>query len=391
LNKLLESLQQQGAATAFVFNPRLTASQFFDYMIADFGIVAKSRNQVLVKLHQWLLDRYQAGGRTVLVVDEAQNLSRQTLEEIRLLTNLETSTDKLLQIVLAGQPELDQKLNQRDLRQLRQRIALRVRTVPLTAEETSGYILERLRIAGSSGEEVFTPSAIEAVHRHAHGIPRVTNLLSDHAMLRAFFEQRKPVTAEIVDAVASDCSLDEDELPAPTVAPSRSTGKRRSRKQADGSRANRPPAAADQADAGQSDLDPAAGITQSKLPLFVYGYGPDGSPFYEQAHSIATNPRGGLISMQSPVLPGQRLLITNKENECSQECVVEFVGPRLSRGLDVAFEFSAPAPHFWEARQTEENKTSEGEGGTEGGNEGGTESGNNGGSNGASPQPAQQM
>src|SRR6185436_4451309 len=106
------------------FNPRLNASQFFEYMIADCGIQCKSpkKNHLLLMLNQWLLNRYQAGEQTVLVVDEAQNLSRQALEEIRLLTNLETSTEKLLQIVLAGQPEIEQKLNQRELRQLRQRI-----------------------------------------------------------------------------------------------------------------------------------------------------------------------------------------------------------------------------------------------------------------------------
>ncbi len=133
-------------------------------MMADFGIVCKSRtkSQVLFKMHQWLLDRYQAGEQTVLVVDEAQNLSRQTLEEMRLLTNLETSTEKLLQIVLAGQPELEQRLNQRELRQLRQRIAVRAKTLPLTPEETRGYIFERLRIAGGNEEEIFSPEAIEA-------------------------------------------------------------------------------------------------------------------------------------------------------------------------------------------------------------------------------------
>ncbi len=213
LNKLLESLHQQGVATAFVFNARLTDSQFFDYMMADFGIACKSRmkSQVLFTLHQWLLNRYQAGEQTVLVVDEAQNLSRQTLEEIRLLTNMETSTEKLLHIVLAGQPELEKKLDQQELRQLRQRIALRAQTLPLTAEETCGYILERLRIAGSNGEPVFNPAAIEAVHRHARGIPRVTNMISEHALVRGFLEQRKPVPAEIVDDVARDFKLDEAE------------------------------------------------------------------------------------------------------------------------------------------------------------------------------------
>ena len=120
-------------------------------MMADFGIPCESRmkSQVLLKLNQWLLERYQAGERAVLIVDEAQNLSPQMLEEIRLLTNLETSTEKLLQIVLAGQPELEVKLNQPQMRQLRQRITLRAKTLPLTLEETRGYIAERLRIAGN--------------------------------------------------------------------------------------------------------------------------------------------------------------------------------------------------------------------------------------------------
>src|SRR5580692_12024543 len=184
INKLLEWLHKERVFTAFVFNPRLSVSQFFDFMMADFGIPCEShqKGQMLLKLNQWLLDRYRAGERAVLVVDEAQNLSPQMLEEIRMLTNLETATEKLLQIVLAGQPELEQRLNQRDLRQLRQRIALRAKTLPLTLEETNGYILERLHIAGSTGEEIFTPPAIEAVYQHACGIPRVTNLLCEHAL-----------------------------------------------------------------------------------------------------------------------------------------------------------------------------------------------------------------
>ena len=209
LNKLLGWLHQENVATAFVFNPRLSVSQFFDFMMADFGIPCESRmkSQVLIKLNQWLLDRYQAGERAVLIVDEAQNLSPQMLEEIRLLTNLETSTEKLLQIVLAGQPELEGKLNQPQMRQLRQRITLRAKTLPLTLEETRGYINERLRIAGSDGSEVFSPGAIEAIHQYARGIPRVTNVLSEHALISAFVDQRKPVPREVVDEVAHDFEL----------------------------------------------------------------------------------------------------------------------------------------------------------------------------------------
>jgi hypothetical protein len=180
-------------------------------MMADFGIPCESRmkSQVLLKLNQWLLDRYQAGERAVLIVDEAQNLSQQMLEEIRLLTNLETSTEKLLQIVLAGQPELEVKLNQPQMRQLRQRITLRAKTLPLTLEETRGYINERLRIAGNDGGEVFSAEAIEAVHRYARGIPRITNVLSEHALISAFVDQRKPVPQEVVEEVARDFELHE--------------------------------------------------------------------------------------------------------------------------------------------------------------------------------------
>jgi general secretion pathway protein A len=209
INKLLEWLHKERVFTAFVFNPRLSVSQFFDFMMADFGIPCEShqKGQMLLKLNQWLLDRYQAGERAVLVVDEAQNLSPQMLEEIRLLTNLETSTEKLLQIVLAGQPELEQKLNQPQLRQLRQRITLRAKTRQLTLEETRGYIEERMRIAGAENPDIFSPEAVAAVHHYARGIPRVTNLLCEHALVSSFVDQKNPVPAEIVEEVARDFDL----------------------------------------------------------------------------------------------------------------------------------------------------------------------------------------
>jgi type II secretory pathway predicted ATPase ExeA len=209
INKLLEWLHKERVFTAFVFNPRLSVSQFLDFMMADFGIPCESnqKGQMLLKLNQWLLDRYQAGERAVLVVDEAQNLSPQMLEEIRLLTNLETSTEKLLQIVLAGQPELEQKLNQPQLRQLRQRITLRAKTRQLTLEETQGYIQERMRIAGAENPDIFSPEAVAAVHRFARGIPRVTNLLCEHALVSSFVDQKNPVPAEIVEEVARDFDL----------------------------------------------------------------------------------------------------------------------------------------------------------------------------------------
>jgi general secretion pathway protein A len=209
INKMLEWLHKERVFTAFVFNPRLSVTQFFDFMMADFGIPCEShqKGQMLVKLNQWLLDRYRAGERAVLVVDEAQNLSPQMLEEIRLLTNLETSTEKLLQIVLAGQPELEQKLNQPELRQLRQRITLRAKTRQLTLEETQGYIEERMRIAGADNPDIFSPEAVAMVHRYARGIPRVTNLLCEHALVSSFADGKNPVPAEVVEEVARDFDL----------------------------------------------------------------------------------------------------------------------------------------------------------------------------------------
>jgi general secretion pathway protein A len=222
VNKLLEWLHKERVSTAFVFNPRLSVTQFFDFMMADFGIPCESqqKGQMLMKLNQWLLERYQAGERAVLIVDEAQNLSPQMLEEIRLLTNLETSTEKLLQIVLAGQPELEQKLNQPQLRQLRQRITLRAKTRQLTLEETKGYIQERLRIGGAAELDLFSPEAVAAIHRYARGIPRVTNLLCEHALVSSFVDQKNPVPPEIIEEVARDFELDTIDPTALPVEPS---------------------------------------------------------------------------------------------------------------------------------------------------------------------------
>ena len=209
INKLLDWLHRDRVSTAFVFNPRLSVMQFFEFMMADFGIPCEpnQKGQMLLRLNQWLLDRHQAGERAVLIVDEAQNLSQQMLEEIRLLTNLETSTEKLLQIVLSGQPELEQKLNLPQLRQLRQRITLRAKTRLLTLEGTHNYILQRLRIAGAENTEIFTPAAVEAVQRYAHGVPRVINLLCEHALIDSYVDQKNPVPAEIVDEVAHTFDL----------------------------------------------------------------------------------------------------------------------------------------------------------------------------------------
>jgi general secretion pathway protein A len=223
INKLLEWLRAQQVPTAFVFNSRMNVPQFLDYMMADFGIPCdtRSKSQILLRLYNWLLERYRAGETAVLIVDEAQNLSEEVLEEIRMMTNLETFTEKLLQIILVGQTELEQKLKQPNLRQLRQRLTLRAKTHPLTAEETRAYVLQRLRIAGSNGQPIFDPDALAAVHHYSNGIPRVVNLVCEHSLVSAFVDQQKVINADIVDAVARDFDLGDNHgvLPASMPAP----------------------------------------------------------------------------------------------------------------------------------------------------------------------------
>jgi general secretion pathway protein A len=217
VNRLLDWLHQRNARTAFLFNSRMNSNQLFDFILAEFDIQCdtKSKSQQLMKLNAWLLDRYRAGETVVLIIDEAQNLTYPVLEEIRLLTNLETSTEKLLQIVLSGQPELEEKLKLPQLRQLRQRIMLRCRTMPLTQEQTKEYIAERLRIAGASGEPIFSPKAIETIHVYSLGIPRVINLLCEHSLVNAFVEQQRPIQPKIIEEVAHEFQLDEVEPIAP--------------------------------------------------------------------------------------------------------------------------------------------------------------------------------
>ena len=212
INKLLEWLRLQQVATAFIFNSRLNAPQFLDYMMTDFGIPCDSRakSQILLRLYNWLLDRYRAGETAVLIVDEAQNLSDEVLEEIRMLTNLETFTEKLLQIVLVGQPELEQRLKQPQLRQLRQRLTLRARTHSLTLEETQAYVGQRLRIAGANGQHIFDSESLLAIHRYANGIPRVVNLLCEHCLVSAFVDQQRHVTSSVVEGVARDFDLEDN-------------------------------------------------------------------------------------------------------------------------------------------------------------------------------------
>ena len=195
VNRLLDWLHQRGTKSAFLFNSRMNSSQLFDFVLAEFDIPCESRSksQQLLKLNQWLLERFRAGETAVLILDEAQNLTFPVLEEIRLLTNLETSTEKLLQIVLSGQPELEEKLNLPQLRQLRQRIMIRCKTSHLTKEETHNYILERLKIGGAAAGQphIFSSAATDTVHLYSLGVPRVINLLCEHSLINGYVEHRR--------------------------------------------------------------------------------------------------------------------------------------------------------------------------------------------------------
>jgi general secretion pathway protein A len=217
VNRLLDWLHHRRARTAFLFNSRMNTNQLFDFILAEFDIScdSRSKSQQLMKLNHWLLDRYRAGETVVLILDEAQNLTFPVLEEVRLLTNLETSTDKLLQIVLSGQPELEDKLKLPELRQLRQRIMLRCKTTPLTKEQTHDYILKRLKIAGADEQPIFSPEAMDAVHIYSLGIPRVVNLLCEHSLVNAYVDQQRPIKSKVVEDVAREFQLDEVEPIAP--------------------------------------------------------------------------------------------------------------------------------------------------------------------------------
>jgi len=210
LRSLLGLLQRRDVAFALVFNPTLSAVEFMRYIALDFGlqVAGKAKDELIHVLNGFLLQRHQKGLTTILVVDEAHHLSSEVLEEIRLLTNLETSQQKLLQIVLAGQPELDQKLDSHELRQLKQRIALRCHLDPLNVIETREYMRRRLQIAGANGAvQIFSGPATEAVYTHSRGIPRLINTICENALLAGYAKHASTITSEIIDGVAQDLRI----------------------------------------------------------------------------------------------------------------------------------------------------------------------------------------
>jgi general secretion pathway protein A len=185
--------------SAFIMNSTLPFDEILEYAFADLGIgdPRGTRAQRLIALNRFLIEQRRAGRKTALIIDEAQNLSIETLEEIRLLSNFETSSGKLLQIILAGQPELHAKLQLPQLRQLRQRIALRCVLPPMTEDEIEQYIVSHLRVAGGK-RQLFKPAAVRVIARYSAGIPRVVNILGDHCLLYAYAEQVREIDAALV-------------------------------------------------------------------------------------------------------------------------------------------------------------------------------------------------
>ncbi len=209
---LLELLSRKNVAYAYVFNSRLSPLEFLQYIAGDLGLTTsgKTKSELLLDLSSFLVARHQKKLTTVLVVDEAHHLPVEVLEEVRLLTNLETAEEKLLQILLVGQPELDEKMDSMDLRQLKQRIALRSQLAALNAEETRGYILRRLQLASanSHSSEIFSQETIARVYHHSRGIPRLINTICENALITSFARQSRGVVPEVIDEVAADFRLD---------------------------------------------------------------------------------------------------------------------------------------------------------------------------------------
>jgi general secretion pathway protein A len=197
---------------AYLFNCRLSDMEFLHYIAADFGLKAdahQSKSSLLLDLSKYVTSRGLQGLTTVLIVDEAHNLSMELLEEIRLLSNLETNDDKLLQIVLVGQPELDLKLDSFELRPLKQRIALRAHLSPLDEQDTDKYIMERLLIAGSSSrkEPLFSSEAVKSIHKYSRGFPRLINTICENSLITGYAKQMQTITPDVVAGVAKDFHL----------------------------------------------------------------------------------------------------------------------------------------------------------------------------------------
>ncbi len=213
LRSALESDACRNVRCVYLNNPALTRAEFVEILARRFELsaeAAQSKAAMLGELEQVLQERRSRGEITALVVDEAQTLSAELLEEVRLLANIETATEKLLPLVLAGQPELGARLEDSGLRQLKQRVALRCDVAPFTLPETAAYISSRIKTAGGEASRLFTREAVTLIHECSHGIPRTINVMCDNALVSGLALGRQPVDREIVSEVSRDFVLRRD-------------------------------------------------------------------------------------------------------------------------------------------------------------------------------------
>lgn len=213
LRAALESDLCRGVRCVYVNNPTLTRDEFVTTLAMRFGLgvsAMTSKALLLGELERTLADRRARGEIAALVVDEAQALTTELLEEVRLLTNIETSSEKLLPLVLAGQPELSARLNEPALRQLKQRVALQCEIPPFELSETAAYIASRIRVAGGQAVKLFTREAVALIHERSGGIPRTINVLCDNALVNGMALERRPVDRSIVLEVCRDFRLERE-------------------------------------------------------------------------------------------------------------------------------------------------------------------------------------
>ncbi len=209
LQQLLDTLRQLGISSSYVFHSRLDVDYLLRFILQDFGVPCASRRkgEILELLHEWLVERHTVGDSPVIIIDEAQALPIETIDELRLLLNLESADGKLVQIILSGQPELNDLLHRQELRQLRQRVMFRSKLPLLTREETSRYIESRLSRAGMHNPGLFPSDSTDAIFRYSRGIPRTINLLCEHALINAYAEQRHAIDPYGIRYIAQDFDL----------------------------------------------------------------------------------------------------------------------------------------------------------------------------------------
>jgi general secretion pathway protein A len=211
----LEAVAGPSVKCVYLSNPVLTREEFYEFLAPKFGLserAATSKAKFLSELEEILLARHQAGGLTALVIDEAQSLPHELLEEVRLLANFETTTDKLLPVVLAGQPELAARLEHEELRQLKQRVALRCDLAALDFHETAAYIAGRVSIAGGDSPRIFRREAVQTIFERSRGIPRTISVICDNALLSGFADGVKPIGSDLVLEVCRDFRLPQFKL-----------------------------------------------------------------------------------------------------------------------------------------------------------------------------------